>query len=397
MFKPRLIAGALALAGSLGTAWSAEYSVSGYATLGASKLSTNQASYRATSMQGPGASDDWNTGVDTRAGLQLTAKADARLSGTVHLLSEKGYRNSYTPSVEWAYLKYEAMPALTLRAGRLGLPGFMLSDYLRVGYSMTAVHGPVEVYSQLPISNFDGADALWRTSLGGVGLTVQPFVGHSEIRARFSDASGSKARGNTNLYGANVVGEIGDWTLRIGRIEADVNMESDQTNTLLENLRTFGATATANKLDYRGKHSSFTGLGVTYDNGKALLQSEYTIRKAGGFLADSHGWYVLGGYRIGNLTPYAIAARQRTSYDPVPASGIPMLDGFVNGLLMAGNTSQKSWSAGVRWDFAKNLALKAQYDRITPNNGSNAGLLMYGGSTPLGSQNVVSVTLDTVF
>ena len=39
----------------------------------------------------------------------------------------------------------------------------------------------------------------------------------------------------------------------------------------------------ASRLEYQDKHSSFTGLGVGYDNGKLLAQGEYTIRKAGGF------------------------------------------------------------------------------------------------------------------
>jgi hypothetical protein len=62
------------------------------------------------------------------------------------------------------------------------------------------------------------------------------------------------------------------------------------------------------------------------------------------------------------------------------------------------NGSQATTSAGVRWDFFKNTALKLQYDRVNLGEGS-AGRL----TNPLpamergGSFNMFSVALDFVF
>ena len=115
-------------------------------------------------------------------------------------------------------------------------------------------------------------------------------------------------------------------------------------------------------------------------------------------MADTTGWYVMAGWRFGNVTPYVMTARQRVTSD-TQYGGIanPMLSAYVNGLLASGNTSQKSWSLGARWDVAKNIAVKAQYDRIRPDHGSAAGLLISSDSKPLSSRHVATVAMDFVF
>lgn len=366
----------------------ADISVSGYGTLGMTRLSTDNAMFRNTTYAPNGARQDWTGKVDSRAGLQITGTVDPQISGTLHLLSRQNVDNGYTPTVEWAYGKYQIAPALTLRAGRLALPAFAYSDYINVGYAQPFLRAPVEVYGQLPIASFDGADAVWKTQAGGFGLTVQPFAGHSRIEARFSDTAGTRADGEADLFGMNVVAQKGDWSFRVGRIEADVSIESAMTTQMIAMIAN---PQIANQMRYQDKRSSFSGVGAMYDNGNVLVQGEYTQRDAAGFLADTTGWYVLGGYRFGSVMPYAIVARQKVT------SATASTDPVADGLLKFGNTSQKSWSLGARWDLAANLAAKAQYSRITPDDGSKAGLLMYSGSTALERQSVMSVALDAVF
>ena len=48
--------------------------------------------------------------------------------------------------------------------------------------------------------------------------------------------------------------------------------------------------------------------------------------------------------------------------------------------------------------MAKNIAVKAQYDRIRPDHGSSAaGLLISSDSKPLSSRHVATVAMDFVF
>ena len=45
----------------------------------------------------------------------------------------------YIPTFEWAFLKWQALPSLYVRAGRMGAPFFMISDFRDVGYANTTV------------------------------------------------------------------------------------------------------------------------------------------------------------------------------------------------------------------------------------------------------------------
>ncbi len=61
-----------------------------------------------------------------------------------------------------------------------------------------------------------------------------------------------------------------------------------------------------------------------------------------------------------------------------------------------GHTDQSTVFVGIRWDFAANMALKAQYDAI---RGSAESVFPYQRATPdwNGRTKVLSLALDFVF
>jgi hypothetical protein len=62
------------------------------------------------------------------------------------------------------------------------------------------------------------------------------------------------------------------------------------------------------------------------------------------------------------------------------------------------NPNQQSFSAGVRWDFMKNLDLKVQYDRVGVFHGSNGEFTNVQSGFQSGSNaNVINVVVDFVF
>ena len=118
-------------------------------------------------------------------------------------------------------------------------------------------------------------------------------------------------------------------------------------------------------------------------------------------MADSKSWYVTGGYRFGSLTPYATYANTKSQM--ARESGIPLaaaapLNAGLNQLVSNQfNGAQNSVSAGLRWDFMKNVALKGQYDHINLGAGSSGRLSARPGFTPGGHVNLFSAALDFVF
>lgn len=60
--------------------------------------------------------------------------------------------------------------------------------------------------------------------------------------------------------------------------------------------------------------------------------------------------------------------------------------------------SQSTATAGLRWDLAQNVALKLQYDRVTPRAGSRGMLINLGPGFRSGrTAHVASAAVDFVF
>jgi hypothetical protein len=67
-----------------------------------------------------------------------------------------------------------------------------------------------------------------------------------------------------------------------------------------------------NQLDLNDSKGTFSGVGLTWDQGDWVASAEYTQRRIKTFLADTDGWYVLVGHRFGPLTPYVTVSEART-------------------------------------------------------------------------------------
>lgn len=107
-----------------------------------------------------------------------------------------------------------------------------------------------------------------------------------------------------------------------------------------------------------------------------------------------------------NLTPrltgiVQAVAEQRYDDTYTPTLEWANLEYDVNAALnhlIGSAAQQKSLAVGARQDFARNKALKVQYDRLDPDAGSQ-GVMdnAQPGFEPGGSVNVFSVALDFVF
>jgi hypothetical protein len=104
------------------------------------------------------------------------------------------------------------------------------------------------------------------------------------------------------------------------------------------------------------------------------------------------------GYRIGKVLPYYAHASAKGAGSsvttPAALARVPALNTAVTGLLAS--AEQTSDIVGVRWDFAKSVALKVQVDRVKPK--AKSGLLI---NVPAAGYNkdvtVVAAGLDFVF
>ncbi|NIC07646.1 porin, partial [Billgrantia bachuensis] len=372
-------------------------SLNGFGTLGVVRSSEDQADFVSSMLmpRGAGHTSDWSAEVDSRLGLQLTASLTPRLSSVVQVVTEQQYDGRFRPAIEWANVNFDVTPDLSLRVGRVILPVFMNSEYRKVGYATPWVRPPLEVYRTIPVSSIDGVDISYRYHLANATNTLRATYGQSDSSFPYTDATLSRATAEASaregLTFSNVV-EQGN--LSVFAAYSHYRLSIEDFNPLFDVFRMFGpeGDAIADRYNIDDKSFEVISLGARYDPGNWFVMGEWAQTSSRTFLADSRGWYISGGYRLGAFTPYLTYANQRihskTSIPGLSQPGSEALDAMLNSLLQ-GQPQQKSVSVGVRWDFSSNMAIKAQFDHMNHEGGSRGYLVnSQPGFEPGGSVNL---------
>lgn len=402
-------AAAVALAG--GSAAAAEvlpsnWNLSGFGTAGVVHANTDTADFSNSVLKasGAGASGRWSADVDSRLGVQLDVALLPKWSAVLQVVSEQQYNNSYRPRVEWANLKYQVTPDIALRVGRVSLPVFMAAEHRKVGYVYSEVRQPVEVAGGVPITSSDGADLSWRWHTGQVRHTTRIQYGRTEME--LSEGISLRAR---SILGASHSIDVGSFSARASVIGAKVSVNF--ADPLFDGLRQFGpaGVALAERYAVDNKRFSLIALGMEYDPGDWFVHAEGGRQRSQSVLGTNVGMAIGAGYRWRNFTPYVgyatVHAQTETRTGGLALGGLPpplagagaALNAGLNQLLQT-LPEQSTVSIGTRWDVHENIALKLQFERVTPHRNSRGTLINpQPGFVSERAIDVTSMTLDFVF
>jgi porin-like protein len=329
---------------------------SGFGTLGVVHSDYAQGDFVANVVQTRGVElRGWSATPDSDLGAQAKFTLTDSLSGVLQVLSREDESGQWKPAIEWANLQYQISADLKVRVGRMVLPTYEYSDTQYVGYSLPWVRIPIEIaYTDAGLHS-DGLDVLYRAKTGSVTQNLQLQWGHTAVDLpgfEFTSAPATVAVFSDTL-------QYGDASLRL------VYQKYGSSGYPRVQLRVIGA-------------------GLTYDPGAWFVtaDSNYSQDK---FFGDLFAWYVSAGVRLGRLSPYAIYSTTRAQ--SVGTSGLQAL----------GN--EHTVTAGVRWDFAKNLDTKLQLQQVTIDSVDDpASFADLNPSARVGDKaNVLSLTLDFVF
>lgn len=305
------------------------FTFSGFGTVGAVYSDNDDAEF-GTGRQLGGAAKDVAFDVDSNLGVQLTGIANEWLSATVQGLAVKREKDVINLNVEWAFVKVKPVESLAVRAGRMAMPTFLVSDSRNVGYANTWLRAPNEVYGMDLTTGLDGIDVTWNHSFGGVDVSLSALYSESTVVGFDFDMK--------NVRGGNL--QVGlDWIkFRAGYLTGDAEVTG------------------LGEAPY-----TFTGFGAIVDRDNYLLQAEYVKRKTDGIfkpVTDASGWYVMGAYRFAALTPYATYASTKPANGSHPINlGYPYLVPLTSDL-------QKTFAVGLRWDAMDSIAVKFQAERV---------------------------------
>lgn len=352
--KPPFIQPAVALAALLtgssamaGLTFGEHVTLSGFGTIGAARASTDQAQFRTDLTHGRGAADKIDMGEDSRLGLRATARINDTFTAVAQVFVSR--RITHDAELDWLYGQANLPAGFDVKLGRLVLPTFMSSDSRHVGYAAHWLRAPLEVYGTYPLSSFDGSQLTWRQAVGPVNLTVQASAGSASTHISLVTHD-DKVEFNS-LRSINLIAETGDWLFRIGQTRSDL-LFADLAPLVPEAL------------------DQFTGYGLQYDNGKAMVLAEHVTRKG-----VSKSWYLSGGWRFGDLTPYATVSRFTLEDSPVKPTHTEAI--------------------GLRWNVANDVALKFQVQHSTGMGAFTEMTLPFMLDPP--KVRVVSVAVDFIF
>jgi hypothetical protein len=381
------------------------FTVGGFGTAGLVHSSEDRADFitSISKATGAGYTNQWSAAVDSLFGLQATGTFTNQLSAVVQVISEQNSDNTYTPHIEWANVKFQVTPDASIRVGRIVLPIFLLSDSRKVQYANPWVRPPVEFYTLVPVTNSDGIDASYKLRSGRF---TQNFVGtYGTSKPHFTGGDADVRR----QFSFSDTVEFGPAVIR-GTYQQAV-LAIDTLDSLTDAFRQFGpaGVALADKYQVNGKVTKFGGVGAVIDPGDWFLMGEWGKAEYHSVLATKTAWYLSGGYRLAEFTPYVtyadVKADGSTSDRGLDISTLPAnlagtaagLNAALNGIL--GSTPvQHTISVGARWDFMRDTAFKLQYDRIelgigSPGTLSNLQPSFRGG----GCVNLISISIDFVF
>jgi hypothetical protein len=356
------------------------FSFAGFGTLSAVHSSERNADFTATFFQpnGAGATRRWSGDVDSRLGAQVTANFTSQLEGVLQVVSEQEWNSSYRPTIEWANLRYSFTPDFSVRAGRIILPAYMYSQSRKVGYATPWVRPPAGIYLRFPVTNADGVDLEGRFHIKGATNRTTLFYGNNRSKvpggAAFPDGNRTESK---NIRGVSHDVDFGRWAFHATYMTLRVDFL-----TTAEFLReSTPLVDEARKLTH--SHFQFKTIAASYDSGDWFIIGE-AKRSSSPFTGKIGAWVTTVGYRINDFTPFLGYASEK------------YLGGEFS--LILPKSDKKVVTAGVRWDFMKNVDLKLQYDQLRLASNSQ-GLLVNPTSEyqPGGKVHVTSIALDFVF
>ncbi|VAW80677.1 hypothetical protein MNBD_GAMMA13-344 [hydrothermal vent metagenome] len=325
--------------------------------------------------------DDNGSFEESTLGLNAIVTVNDKLSIAAQIANAP---SDQTISFDWGYGTLNLAENWAVKAGRVKFPGYLVSEYVRVGYAYPWIRPPEVVYSINMAAPTMGLDAY-----DGGALHFSTFTDNFDYSAE--------------IYGGGRSTEVMDFDKMYGlvlRANTDiVTLVADVNWSVLNNPSRLSPEMATIMADTSNQDMFTASAGVNADWNNLVLYAEYaftqldflenpTSATSGTDTVDVIGWYTTLGYRFGNLMPHL-------TYQSLDNSN--------------GGLSQTSWTAGLRYDLGSSTTVKLEWQRIEPESASSnasvplllknqLGLFTNGaGVTPSDEVDMISVAVNFIF
>lgn len=331
---------------------------------------------------------------DSHYGINFRFQASDKVGAAAQLLATATNSN-FNVDAEWAYVSYKYTDDTSLRAGKLNLTTFLLSDYATVGYLHPWIRPPVEVYRNNPLRNFLGLELLTVNRYGRTAkFTSQLFIGSAQAE------NGALEMKANDGYGVNFQLDTPGFTIRAGAISPVIQVVAFDSNPSSPTYNT-----NVELLDQDDRGVMYT-VGATLDVGGFVMYTEAVATDTQGqtraIFPNQKGAYVTLGYNMGKLLPHVTFGT---------ASGdeyIGPVDQLANlGILTAANAAkpvtQDSVALGLKYTVDDSIAIKFEVQKVDLTAGKGDGFASLdvnnnaSAADDVDSFTVISVAMDAIF
>lgn len=214
-------------------------------------------------------SSRFNAHTKNKVGMQFYKRLSDDMSFTTQLLAT-GEDSDFDFNAKWGFLSWEVQPNFTLRAGRLVIPLFMLSEYLEVGYAYPWVTPPMEMYSGVPLDSWSGIDFSWTGYRGDWDYRVTAAFGTLDEVIWVGGISDDFKVRNGASFNVDVGNDYLRMRLGASRVDMASSLGLDTVDAVVGGIGTLYAGWAVNKFDSTGDGTIDN---VDYDNWKKWLGS----------------------------------------------------------------------------------------------------------------------------
>jgi hypothetical protein len=249
----------------------------------------------------------------------------------------------------------------------------------------------------LAFSTFDGLSLLHNFSLASFDFNANITAGN--VSDEFFTTTEPTEGKLESVYGINLQVSRDWFSAYAAYYSTKVYIPRASLEQAADNLEGFGAPPSATSLlRIDGDTGTFLGFGMGIDYADIIVNAEYsTVEIEDTLTLKNAQWYVMAGYRINSIsiTPYVMYETTENDPNTSTAKAFPApLQPTVQGAFDAQQFEFKGLSAGVRYDFHSNAALKLEYNHYYDIVDLTAGV---GTAADPDDQSVISVAVDVVF
>lgn len=420
---------AMLAAYSASVALAADYSFSGFGTLGFAK---SDRPYRYQRF----VDDNGTYRRDSVAGVQLDALLTPSLGATVQALATPSTSNDtqFDGTLAWAFVSWRPSNDWLFRLGKQRIPLYLYSQTYNVGTTYEFLRLPTEMYSISPSNDFTGISGskTWETSNGE--LTLDGYWGGSNLDVRFWIRDGVPPNGNPNVLFRRLAVEGGGLTLthkgadnilRVGVSKVTI----DERNSANAYPVTYPFVTLEPGIGYFQVDDGLPGpgiptidrygyrtvtLGADFNLGagyRAIAETARSFVTQTNFSNQSKRGYIAVLKKIQKWTPYISFAYLRSEAEPlslyerVNSNTVPaFIPGAaeINASQRIGADAilvydQKSWAIGTSYAISPTQKVKAEWMRVRIGQVSSLVDAPPGSNIRNQNINILSLSYSVVF